>query len=477
MGQAHPSGEDQQEGGQMMRQWMVVVGALGLLACESAPEMVPDAVPKEVVTRQIPELSAVPKAAIEASGVEEFTVDGLRVILKHTPGRPVVSVRLYIPGGLATADPKTVGIEDLALTVGTGGGTRTTPRSQFKAQLDSMGSSIGGGSDRDYSTISARTTRVYFEPTWKLFSQVITEPSFDAKEFELVKTRTVEAIRARLDDPDESVRVAATEVFFAGHPYQYQVNGELETVEPLTRDAVVAHYGAIVTRSRCTLVVVGDVERTWLEAAIRADLAAMPAGTWEPTLPPELLAGPSDVKVVDKQVATNYLLGYYAAPPPTHPDYFLLKVATSILADRLFEEVRTKRNLTYAVSAGLGSRQRNYGYLYTTAVDPKTTVEVMYEQVGRLQTEPIEADELKDQLNVFLTEYYLAQETVDAQLGALGASEMVGGGWEQTLVFIDRVRAVTPAEIQRVATEYIKNVHWGYVGDPAKADKALLTSR
>jgi zinc protease len=461
----------------MRHVWMIALVALALPACESTPEVKPDPIPKEVVTLKIPELSAVPKEAIAKSGVEEFEVDGLKVILKSTPGRPVVSVRMYIAGGLATADPKTVGIEDLALKVGTGGGTKTTPRAEFKAALESWGSSIGGSSDRDYSSVSARTTRLYFELTWKLFAQTLTEPSFDAKEFELVKTRTIEGIRARLDDPDASLRVTATDVFFADHPYGFQTDGELETVEPLTVEALRAHYTSIVTRSRCTLVVVGDVSRFDLENMVKLDLAAMPTGAWTPVLPPELNVGAADLKVVPKEVATNYLLGYYAAPPPTHPDYFLLKVATSILADRLFEEVRTKRNLTYAVSAGLGGRQRNYGYLYTTAVDPKTTVGVMYDEVTRLQTEPIEAGELKDQLNVFLTEHYLGQETVDAQLGSLGGSEMIGGGWEQTLVFIDRVRAVTPADIQRVAQEYMRNVHWGYVGDPAGADKALLTSK
>ncbi len=426
---------------------------------------------------KIPELSAVSQEAIAGSGVEEFTVDGLRVILKSTPGRPVVAARLYIAGGLATADPKTVGIEDLALKVGTGAGTKTTPRAQFKAALESMGSSIGGGADRDYSTVTARSTRLYFEDTWKLFAQTLTEPSFDEKEFGLVKTRTIEGIKGRLDDPDASLRVTATDVFFADHPYRFQTDGEVETVEPLTRDDLAAYYTAILTRSRCTLVVVGDVDRAWLEGAIKSDLAALPAGEWAPVLPPELNVGAADMKLVEKEVATNYLLGYYAAPPPTHPDYFLLKVATSILGDRLFEEVRTKRNLTYAVSAGLGGRQRNYGYLYVTAVDPQTTVGVMYGEVERLQNEPIDPEELKDQLNVFLTEHYLAQETVDAQLGSLGGSEMIGGGWEQTLVFIERVRAVTPEDIQRVSKEYMRNLHWGYVGDPAKADKAQLTSK
>jgi zinc protease len=459
-----------------MKHSMLLLAML-LASCGTAAPVPDAASTEELVTLQIPELSAVPADAIENSGVEAFDVDGLRVIVKRIPGRPVVSVRMYIAGGMATADPATAGVESLALVVGTAGGTESTPRDEFKATLDSMGSSISGSAGRDFSSISAGSVRAYFEPTWALFAQVLTEPSFDAKEFELVKSRTLERIRSRLDDPESALKRAAQDVFFSGHPYGLEVAGELETVEPLTRDQIVSHYKGILTRERLTLVVVGDVTPSEIEAAVRADLASLPRGEFKPVFPPELLVGNADVNVVEKSLPTNYLLGYYTAPAPTHPDYFPLRVATAILGDRLFEEVRSKRNLTYAVAAGLGSRQRNYGYLYTTAVDPVTTVGVMYAEVERLQNEPIAKEELQEQMNVFLTEFYLQRETAGAQVESLGASELVGGGWEQTLVFIDRVRAVTPEDVQRVSAAYMKNIHWGYVGDPAKADEALLKSR
>lgn len=60
--------------------------------------------------------------------------------------------------------------------------------------------------------------------------------------------------------------------------------------------------------------------------------------------------------------------------------------------------------------------------------------------------------------------------------GALGTYEVVGGGWENAESFDERVRAVTPADIQRVAREYLNDVHFAVIGNPAAIDRVLFTS-
>jgi predicted Zn-dependent peptidase len=153
-----------------------------------------------------------------------------------------------------------------------------------------------------------------------------------------------------------------------------------------------------------------------------------------------------------------------------------MQVATDILSDRFFDEVRTKRNLSYAVFAGLSQRRANYGLLYVTAVEPDTTLAVMLHEVERLKTEPITAERLAENVNVFLTQYWLAQETNMGQAATLGAFEIVGGGWEKAADFVRGVRQVTPADIQRVAEEYLKDIHFVVIGNPAVVDDTLFTS-
>ena len=153
-----------------------------------------------------------------------------------------------------------------------------------------------------------------------------------------------------------------------------------------------------------------------------------------------------------------------------------LTLATSILSTRFFEEVRTKRNLSYAVFSGLSSRLANYGLLYATAVEPDSAVAVMLAEVRKLKEEPVSSTALEQALSVFVTRYYLGLETNASQAALLGRYELQGGGWEEADEFVDDVREVTPEDLQRVMRRYVSGLHFAVLGDPAKVDRALFTS-
>src|SRR5215212_9058156 len=108
---------------------------------------------------------------------------------------------------------------------------------------------------------------------------------------------------------------------------------------------------------------------------------------------------------------TNYITGYYTAPSLTDPDYPAFRAAVDMLSDRLFEEVRTKRNMTYAVSAGLETRAANRGRLYVTATQPDTTVKVIFSTVRQLQNDPISAEAVAENVQPSITSYLMGQET------------------------------------------------------------------
>jgi zinc protease len=70
----------------------------------------------------------------------------------------------------------------------------------------------------------------------------------------------------------------------------------------------------------------------------------------------------------------------------------------------------------------------------------------------------------------------MSQETNMGQAQTLGFWELTGGGWRNARLFVDRVRAVTPADVQRVARKYFKNAKFVVIGDPSKVDRALFTT-
>ena len=196
----------------------------------------------------------------------EFIVPGdVRVILKTTPGNPVVAVRLFLDGGARNLSPETAGIETFTLDVATEGGTTSMTRAELSAALDAMGSGIGSAASLDFSTVQMNTLKGFFEDTWSLFRDVLEAPSFPEAEIERLRQQHVQALLMRQDNPDDRVVDAARELLFTGHPYANLPRGTAETIGGFSRDQLVAYYEALFRADRMLLVIVGDM--TQLEVA------------------------------------------------------------------------------------------------------------------------------------------------------------------------------------------------------------------
>jgi zinc protease len=159
----------------------------------------------------------------------------------------------------------------------------------------------------------------------------------------------------------------------------------------------------------------------------------------------------------------------------TSPDMDAMRIASSILRDRVFEEVRAKRNLSYAPDAFLRTQAANAGGIYVTAVDANQAVRVMLDEITRLQREPISSQDIQAVTAQYLTSYYLGQETNAAQAGDLALYEILGGGWRNSVEVIERLKAVTPADVQRVAQKYMRNIRFVVLGNPQSVNADVFT--
>jgi zinc protease len=427
-----------------------------------------------VFVAALPCLAAVSPAQ-QAGGATKFQVSGIPVILKPVTANDVVAVRLYIRGGSANLSPSNAGIENFMLETASHGTARYS-KDAFNERLTETGTSISSDAGYDYSSMALQGVRQHWNEAWDLFTEAALKPTFPASEVELVRAQLVDALKRIPDDPDTYLTYLADSSLYAGHAYAVPPGGTPASVGAITRDALAAWHKQRFTRENLLLVVVGNVSRADLTQKIESTFGKLPASGGSAVRAPRLSAVRPDVMVVKRELPTNYIAGYFAAPPPSDPDYAALRVATDILSDRLFEEVRTKRNLTYSVGAGLSNRAANRGSLYVTAVEPDTTLKVIFTQVRRLQHEPLPQSTLAENVNTFLTEFWIGQQSNMGQAQQLGLFELLGGGWQNLSRFVDAVRHVTPADVERVATLYMQHARFAVIGDPAKIDRQLFTS-
>ena len=413
-------------------------------------------------------LSVATLAGSAGAATEKFDVDGIAVILKSNQNTPVVSAKVFLDGGVPYYGADRAGTELLLFRVATKG-TKSFPKENLRALLARTGSRIAADAGFDFTTVTLNCLRRDFDTVWKAFAEVIAAPALVPEEVMLERDRQLNDIRQAKDDPDTYLRQLADQLFYAGRPYAMQPIGSEETVGGLDAAALRAYHDKEITRARALVVLVGNINRADAEKMVRSGLGKLPAGTYtRPAVMKADGATVADTRLEERALPTNYVRGYYHCPSLDNPDYVPMNVALNILRQRLFEEVRTKRNLTYAVSSGMASRRDNYGLLYVTAVEPDTTLRVMLTEVKKIQSQPMEAKELHDNVKVLVTNYYMGEETNDSQAEELGRYELVGGGFANAERMVAQMQKLTPKDIQRVTKKYIENIDFVMLGDPQK---------
>lgn len=411
--------------------------------------------------------------ARQASLVTEFEVNGLKVLVKRREGSQTVAAGLFIRGGVENITASNAGVEAFMLNVASEA-SANFPRERMRKELSRMGTVIGDSASYDYSALSLAATRANFDRSWEIFTDVALRPSFTKEDVALVQARIVAGLRDDADQPDTYLQRLQERVAYVGHPYLNRPEGTAENISRLTAEDLRAYHQRIMQTSRLLLVIVGDLDPAMLKARISASFGKLPRGDYKPQLPPQLSFTSSTVEVTARDLPTNYIQGMFTAPPLTSPDIYPMRVASSLLRDRVFEEVRVKRNLSYAPDAFLRGQSANTGGLYVTAVDANQAVRVMLNEIARLQREPIGPDDINAVIAQFLTTYYMGQETNAAQASELAQYELIGGGWRNSLIFLEKLRAVTPADVQRVAQKYMRNIRFVVLGNPQQIDKNVF---
>ncbi len=411
--------------------------------------------------------------ARQAALVTEFEVNGLKVLVKRREGSQTVAAGLFIRGGVENISATNAGVEAFMLNVASEA-SANFPRDRMRKETARMGTVIGDSVNYDYSALSMAATRANFDRSWEIFTDIALRPSFTKEDVALVQARILAGLQGENDEPDAYLQRLQDRAAYAGHPYLNRPEGTADNIRRLTAEDLHAYHQKIMQTSRLLLVIVGDLDAAQLKTRIAASFGKLPRGDYKPQAPPPLSFTSSTVDVTSRELPTNYVQGLFTAPSITSPDIYPMRVASSLLRDRVFEEVRVKRNLSYAPDAFLRNQSANIGGLYVTAVDANQAVRVMLNEIARLQREPIGRDDINAVIAQFLTSYYVGEETNAAQASELAQYELIGGGWRNSLTFLEKLRAVTPADVQRVAQKYMRNIRFVVLGNPQQIDKNVF---
>ncbi len=415
-------------------------------------------------------LTFVTVAGFAQSNTKEINYEGLKIIYKKTP-KQVVTASLFIKGGTANVKESQQGIEALALSLAMNGGTKSMDKDAFAAAADKLGTSFNSSSSKDYSRLTMTCLKENFDKSWAMFTDAILNPAMDENEFGVLKNQMVATAKQTESNPDSYLRKLATDQLFGGSDYAKSPNGIPSTLDSLTLADTKKYYASLLGKKKCYLVVVGNVDETNLLASIKNTIAKLPVGT-EAKKPTYKSVTEPGSNIKDRTIATNYILGTLNAPKYFTTDGPLFEFAMSILYDRYFVELRTKRSLSYAPAAFYNKNtiQQPTANLYISTIDPKQSLQVMTDIINDIKKNGFTEKEVTDKKKEYLTDYYMTNEASASQAGQLGFCE-ASGNWRMFDEINNKIDFVKTADLNTTFNKYMKTISWTYLGKEDKVAK------
>jgi zinc protease len=389
--------------------------------------------------------------------------NGLQVITVLQNEQPAVSMRLLVKAGGAQDPDKKRGVGTL-LGALLDQGTTTKSAEQIADQIDSLGGLLGTGSGDDFTSVSVIVMKDSFGVAMDMLADVVRNPAFAPEEIDRQKEQAISSQRVNANDPDYVASVLFDRLVYGFHPYGLPGTGTPETLAGITRQDLQAFHKQYFVPNNMVLAIVGDVTRDEAFAAAERVFGAWPKGDVPPvrgTQPPEPTRR---VIVVDKpdSVQTEIRVGQLAIPRK-HADFLSWDLTVKILggegANRLHRVLRSERGLTYGASAEMGARKQAGDFVAETDTRTETTGEalrLMIDEFSKLQRQRVGERELSDAQAYLTGSFPLTIETPNDIATQVINHVIYELPVEEISTYRERVQAITPDDIQRVARLYIK---------------------
>jgi zinc protease len=458
-----------------------ILTSLALAGCANAaaaqagaPAAGRDTVPR--ANRQPPPPAMASRPMQFPAYTESTLPNGLRLLVVESHARPLASLDLYVRTGSAADPAGKLGLARLTADLLTKGSPGRTAK-QIAEQIEGAGGSLDASADDDYVAVSAGALSDQVQLAFELLSEAALHPTFADDEVQTSRTRELSTLQSQLGQPGTVASRAFYAQVYGPHPYGRARTPA--TVGAITRADIQRFHDTYFKPGNALLVVAGDVT-----PARARELATRYFGSWTGSAPPAAAlpavpgAGPTRIVLVNRpgSVQSNVVVGNLGIRP-TNPDYFPLIVMNQILGGgsdaRLFEILRQQHGWTYGSYSSL-SRPNDVGVFSATAeVRTEVTDSALNEllaQVRRMRTEAVGAPELQAAKSYLVGSYPLRYETPGQIADRLARIRLLGVPVTELTQYRERVSAVTAADIQRVARQYLQpdRMTIVVVGDAAK---------
>jgi predicted Zn-dependent peptidase len=333
--------------------------------------------------------------------------------------------------------------------------------------VDFLGADLGASSLVDASTIRLHVPVERLADALPIMADLARRPTFPKEDLERLRQQRLTSLLQARDDPATIAAVAFARILYGPtHRYGTMTIGSAQTIKSFTPDDLRAFYASTFRPDTAALIVVGDVTA---DAAL--PLLETSFGTWHPQgapnasakVPPVTPPATRTVYLLDKPGAaqSQIRIGSIGVPRST-PDYFPIQVMNTILGgsftSRLNNNLREQHGYAYGAGSAFDMRLSAGPFSASAGVQSDKTAESLKEFFNELNgiLKPVPPDELARAKNYIALRYPGAFETtgdVSRQIENLLVYHLPE---DYFATYVQKIQAVTAADVQRVAQKYIQ---------------------
>lgn len=411
--------------------------------------------------------------------------NGLRILTEPMPHTRSVTISFYVGAGSRYETAEIAGLSHF-LEHMLFKGTQRRPTAQLISEaVDGVGGVLNGGTDRELTVYYVKVAKPHFSLALDILADMLRRPLMEAAEIEKERKVVIEELAAVGDSPAQQADVLLDAVMWPDQPLGWDVAGTDDSVNGLTREAVLDYFGRQYVPNNLVISVAGAVEPDEVAAAVAGE-----ADGWRPGEPatwfPERDGQDTPrLKVQYKRTEQAHISLAVRGVPNVDPDRYAVDLLSAILGEgmssRLFTELRENRGLCYDVHSYTSHYQDTGAFSVYAGVEPTKAVEAVsaiLEQLA-MTKDGIPEAELHKAKELTKGRLLLRMEDTRSVSSWLGVQELLTGRVRSVDEVVGCVEAVTVDDLQRIARRIFRSeaLNLAIVG-PYRSEKrfaSLLT--
>ncbi len=397
----------------------------------------------------------------QATIIRDVLPNGLRLLTERMPHVRSVSIGVWLARGSRHEPLELNGIahfvEHMLFK-----GTETRSAEDIAQTIDSIGGQMDAFTAKEYASYYIKVLDEHLPLAVDVLSDIVMRPAFNAADIEREKKVVTEEIKMVEDTPDDLVHELFTEGFWRNHPLGRPILGTKDTVESISADGLRRYFNTAYSSPNLIIAAAGNIEHDQVRDLLARSFEGLPRlnealADQPPRVVPHVL-------IRNKELEQSHVClgasGYQQDHEDRYASYALNTVLGGSMSSRLFQNVREKRGLAYAVFSGLSAyRDAGSVTIYAGCANDAVgeLIDVVITELRRLKDETLPESELRRAKDHLKGSLMLNLESTSSRMSHLARQEIYFDrqvGLDETLRGVEQVSA---ADVQRVARDLFAN--------------------